>query len=187
MVARRHCYRDSWRNPERGGMLVVVPKPRTVVAVITAFVAAPVVGEWFIESAKEQGAYEAPSSRVAAAVDWTASIAAAPGYQFALGLAVGLTIGLWADRLLRKRERRRAGAGAPEPGPEPKERIYIPESMTVADLTGPFQDHAEVDAEQIAMRFVGKWMKVQGIVRESPPARTAAFTSLSRRLCSRQA
>lgn len=72
--------------------------------VVTVAIGSP-VGQFFIALADERGWYQNPSRRLAAMMDVMAAIADSSWFHWIGGAVVGLAIGLWLDRLLRKRER----------------------------------------------------------------------------------
>lgn len=73
------------------------------------FVVAPVVSEFFIELAKEQGAYTNPSEKVASAVDWLATITENWWFAFVFGFVSGGTLFMWADHIIRNNRGSRSG------------------------------------------------------------------------------
>src|SRR5687767_15119958 len=73
-------------------------------AVASPFAIAPVIGEFFVEWAKQTGAYEDAPGRVNKAVKTLAGLADLPGFKLIAGLIVGLAIGMWLDWFLRRRE-----------------------------------------------------------------------------------
>lgn len=80
-----------------------------VAALLVGMVLSPVVGELFVEAAREKGLYEHPSQRLGAAMSALNSIVS---QQWFIGLTlffVGLAAGTWLDLLLGRRERRRHG------------------------------------------------------------------------------
>ena len=80
---------------------------RTVRLVITgafALMLVPVVGDFFVEIARENGLYNRPTARVQAVVDWAQSIFGEQGFFWLLFGLGGLAAGLWLDLALKRRE-----------------------------------------------------------------------------------
>ena len=63
---------------------------------------ASVVGEFFIELAKEQGLYENPSAKVASMMSLLAEIVRSWWFILALGVFLGAVVALWSDYFLRR-------------------------------------------------------------------------------------
>jgi len=100
-----------------------IRKGATAVAAILATVlVAPVISEFFIEWAKEKGAYESPSQRVSNAMDALAALTQSWWFALVLGLFGGLAVALWFVRLFpeptaEKGERASKNpSGQPSPG-----------------------------------------------------------------------
>src|SRR5438132_1106722 len=74
---------------------------RHILEMITAFVLAPVVGEFFIDYAKKVGIYEHPSEWAGAIINWLVSLATDPTYRMIAAFITGLMLGTWVDTVLR--------------------------------------------------------------------------------------
>jgi hypothetical protein len=89
-------------------MVTIRAKIRWFLAGIFVLVLVPiavsVVGEFFIEWAKEQGYYNNPSRRLSAIVTALTWFANQPWFLYPATALGGLTIGVWLDFLLRKKE-----------------------------------------------------------------------------------
>ena len=72
---------------------------RYIMSGLLVVVALPVISEFFIRWAEEQGAYESPSNTVAGVV---AALADSWWFAIAFGFFAGGTLFMWADVLLRK-------------------------------------------------------------------------------------
>ena len=72
--------------------------------IVTAFVLIPVVGEFFVELAKEFHLYEHPWPKVEGAMNTLIALANNPTYRIVAALVVGLLIGVLADSFLKRRE-----------------------------------------------------------------------------------
>lgn len=91
-----------------------------------------IVGEFFIELAKERGLYAQPAERLGAAVTAFSSFVTQTWFLSISACLTGLTVGLWADVALRRWEALRAvGRSAIEPLPaaEPGQLDFIVEGM----------------------------------------------------------
>lgn len=64
------------------------------------------------------------------------------------------------------RVRRARLVASREQVPPAGERVFLADGVSSADLAKPFHDLTEVDAEALASRHVGKWMRVSGTVRD---------------------
>lgn len=65
-----------------------------------------VVGEFFIELARERGFYKNPSERAGAVMSAFTAFVTSWGFLSVTLFVLGLTLGLWADNILRRREAR---------------------------------------------------------------------------------
>src|SRR6476659_8891847 len=73
----------------------------------------PVVQEFFIELAREQGAYEKPTQRVRGVMTFLSELAQDWVYQLAVVFLAGVFLGTMLDWLARQFDRRRADRRAP--------------------------------------------------------------------------
>jgi hypothetical protein len=64
----------------------------------------PVVGQWFIELAKERGTYDHPSQRLSAFATQLEAMGHSAVLHWAAGLAVAFALGAYLDGVLRRRE-----------------------------------------------------------------------------------
>jgi hypothetical protein len=74
-----------------------------------ACVLAPVVGEYFIQGAKERGYYEHPWAWTEAPMKWFFALGADPTYRMIATFIVGIAIGMWMDTVLRRRDSNKFG------------------------------------------------------------------------------
>jgi hypothetical protein len=81
-----------------------------ILEILTALVLVPVVGEFFIEIAKERHFYEHPSEKVEEAVNKLIALGSDPTYRIISGLVLGMLVGALLDSHLRHRERSNAPA-----------------------------------------------------------------------------
>jgi hypothetical protein len=86
---------------------------------------APVVGDFFVEIARENGFYNNATAKVQAVVDWLQSIFGEQGFFWLLFGIGGLAAGLWLDVLLKRREPER-----PDPVVQMAERLGYFMGMT---------------------------------------------------------
>lgn len=77
---------------------------RWILSAFAVCVVVPVVGDVAVQVAKRSPFYEHAPQRVEAAMNWLAAIAADPTYRLVASFIVGLTLGMWLDTLLRRRE-----------------------------------------------------------------------------------
>ena len=56
-----------------------------------------------------------------------------------------------------------------------QKRAFIPEGMSCADLSKPFSDFTNLEAESMVSRYIGKWMKVRGTVRNISDTKAGAI------------
>lgn len=77
---------------------------RWLVTAIFILLVAPVVGDFFVELARELGLYNRPADRVQAVVDWAQSIFGEQGFFYTLFALGGLVVGLWLDPILKRAE-----------------------------------------------------------------------------------
>lgn len=73
---------------------------RLALAVLTAVILVPVIGEFFVDLARERGFYEHPSESVEAIMNMVASIGANPTYRLIVIGIGSFAIGFWVDYLL---------------------------------------------------------------------------------------
>lgn len=117
----------------------------------------PVVGEFFVELAKENGVYEQPTQRVGVMLTLLGAVADFPGFKLGAGFIIGLACGLWVDAIFKRREQPPASAA---------QQL---DRMKLAD-----------DAENLAMKiaaFAGEassrskvaWSQENGWLRQSNP------------------
>ena len=119
--------------------------------VLTAFLSAVaaitwgVFGEFFIEWARENGFYNNPSERLEAGMTAFSSFVTQFWFLIATAFLAGLVVGLWTDKILRRRE----AAGDPDavlrslPIGEPGQLDYIIEGLeSLQDITRIFNEMA---------------------------------------------
>lgn len=75
---------------------------RWLTAAAAAVVVIPVVGEWSVEFAREQGFYANPSRQVDAVIGLVGRLTAAQWFPWLGGVILGLAAGVWLDALLRR-------------------------------------------------------------------------------------
>lgn len=86
--------------------------------ILSAFVLAPVVGEFFIQWAKERGYYEHPLAPVEGAMTWLPellNIGSNPTYRIITAFICGTAFGMWMDAYLRGKESGIPGRCQPAP------------------------------------------------------------------------
>lgn len=66
-----------------------------LITILTGLMLFPVVGEFFVELAKERGWYEQPSAKVKFVIDGILAVTDLPGFYPALSFAAGLSIAYW--------------------------------------------------------------------------------------------
>jgi hypothetical protein len=87
-------------------MQLLIKHWRAIASIAAAAIAFPVIGEWFIELAREMGWYKHPTAQVATAMNWLSSVADIPGLRAVAVFLVGLVAGVWLDTFMRRRERK---------------------------------------------------------------------------------
>jgi hypothetical protein len=74
-------------------------------------IVAGVVGEFFIEWAREQGWYDDPSQRLDAAMSAVSAFVSQTWFIAVTAFFAGLALGVWLDLFLRSAERRKSPVG----------------------------------------------------------------------------
>lgn len=100
---------------------------RWLLAFVSAAILVPVIGEFFIDFARERGLYEHPGERMEAIMDMIVSLGANPFYRLAAVAIVFFALGFWIDYLFTRRRRidtdRNEFTG---------ETIYLPDFLVAA-------------------------------------------------------
>jgi hypothetical protein len=92
---------------------------RRAFELLSAFVLVPIIGEFFIQWAKEHGFYEHPLSPMESAMSrlhWVFTVGSDPTYRIITAFICGTAFGMWVDAYLRGKESGIPGRckGAPE-------------------------------------------------------------------------
>lgn len=74
---------------------------RWIAAALFAVVIVPIVGDFFVELARQLGAYDNPEARVSAFVAFLIGITEQPWYSYSVVGVLGLVAGAWIDWVLR--------------------------------------------------------------------------------------
>jgi len=89
-----------------------------VFGAIVVAILASVVGEFFIELARERGLYDHPSQRASAAMSALHGFVTQTAFLMFASAVGGLTLGLWLDRFLGRREKPSEVNADPTPPPD---------------------------------------------------------------------
>lgn len=119
------------------GVIKIVRRVATVALVLPALgIIQDVAGEWFIEYARERGAYERPTERMAAIMNAMSVVTDAWWFPWIGGVIIGFAVGTWLDAILRrwtlpqganpKTATERPSDAAPPPSAEKPKRGEIP-------------------------------------------------------------
>ena len=77
---------------------------RIFISAIVAAALLPVIGEFFIELAKEKGLYQHPSERLERTVNWLLAIADLPGFKISVAVLASFAAGMWLDTIVRRKQ-----------------------------------------------------------------------------------
>jgi hypothetical protein len=105
---------------------------RWILASVSAVILIPVLGEFFIDFARERGLYEHPSERVKTIIDVFASLGANPVYRLIAVAIVCFALGFWVDYLLGPLMRR--DRVDTERNTFTRETIYLPDFLRNGSL-----------------------------------------------------
>jgi hypothetical protein len=104
------------------------------VSLLAAAILFPVVGQFFVELARERGLYEQPSARLEAVMEAAASLLQCRAFWWVAGLTVGFAAGVWIDALLARIDRRRAASGSASPTGTTPEHVAAMEAARAERL-----------------------------------------------------
>jgi hypothetical protein len=117
--------------------MAAMPRLRTYIRhllwTISTVVLVPILGDFFIQIARDKGLYIGPTHWAGRAMTWLSELAQSHNFQLASCLIIGLTAGVWLDVALSRGGRhffRREEGG--QDGREPSEtenRLYIKERL----------------------------------------------------------
>jgi hypothetical protein len=93
----------------------VARRLRWIVGIVLLLAVYPIIQEFFIELAREQGAYQEPTKRVRGVMTFLSDLAQDWRYQLAVAFLAGVFLGTILDWLARRIDRRRATPAQPEP------------------------------------------------------------------------
>lgn len=125
------------------------------VTILTAFLAAPVVGEFFVEWAKERGWYATPGARVTRALEGIQSLTDQWVFALVLGFAAGLATAYWLLPYLsvaRVSTHRSGGLSSPEHG----NARLLPKTLENQTAEGRTQSYADEHGVWPAAGIVSK-------------------------------
>jgi hypothetical protein len=153
------------------------------VAFLLALVAG-VVGEFFIELGKEKGWYDKPSARLDAFMNAFSDFVTQTWFLTIVAFLCGLTIGLWADYLMRRREASATLLAIPEssigaPSPAPGMLDFIIEGMEAVDEITRIFVRSGKDATRM-QKAMKRYQFLIGFVQQNMRLRrrvTGAFAS----------
>jgi hypothetical protein len=138
----------------------------------------PVVGEWFVELAKEHGVYERPTEKLGNVMSWFSALTAAPWFYPTLTFFAGAALALWVAEMFPSRRSDGENSKAP--------RSLAPDffvDRTVLDRESPVADKMKKAERLYAMWLTGTKMiqeikevsKVDRLLLPDPNSNSLAF------------